>query len=547
MQGLDEINPDLVRAKSDDSDVSSLASRSHHDSNVSNRYGRRRPILMRCYNDRHLSMMAQTVIRAEVDRNARLMRSDSQLLGLQARAGGQSDGPLVIPQLVRLAKLAMRMETPISRPVLAGDDDCDVSMWVRVVPHLQGATLEMVDWQETERAARMPGAAEPSERTPLTMHSIIAEKSRWEWSCDAQLRLTGLVRKDQPVDLDKWIGRSVSEFFRLLPNPQGFFPLLQALARQEGFDGQPVEIFETKEKVELWATALTDSAGRFFGYQGIAGNGSAAQFDASEGELILTEIVEETQGSDIISPIVSDERSDENHSDLLGFGSQVGDFSRRIDGALRRPLGRIIANAETISGKLEGPIRQDYANYAKDIAEAGRHLMGLIDDLADLQAIERPDFQPAKEDVDLADIGRRTAGLLAMKARDRSIRIDAPDLDECVMAEGEFRRILQILINLVGNAIRYSPEGSMIWIRAESEGGHAVVTIADQGKGLSSEDQEKVFEKFERLGRDDSGGSGLGLYIARRLARAMHGDIVIDSAPGQGARFSLILPAKKLN
>lgn len=505
---------------------------------------------MCCVED--LRMMAQTVIRAEVDRNARLVRSDTQLLGLQARAGGQADGPLVIPQLARLAKLAMRMETPISRPVLAGDDDCDISMWVRVVPHPEGATIEMVDWEETERAARFTPAVETSPRTPLSLNAVLVEEPRWEWRCDAQLRLTALTRVDQSDNLDKWIGRSLTEMFRLLPDANGLFPVLQALARQDGFAGQSVELVEGGEKADMWASALTDKTGHFVGYQGIAGDSSGVKQQAGlavehdiaiqddDGELVLTEIVESAEKARPL-PIGA---NDQDHSDLMGFGPQVGDFSRRIDGALRRPLGRIIANAETISGKLEGPIRQDYANYAKDIAEAGRHLMGLIDDLADLQAIERPDFQPAKEDVDLADIGRRTAGLLAMKARDRSIRIDAPNMDETVMAVGEFRRVLQILINLVGNAIRYSPEGSMIWIRAESENGHAMVTIADQGKGISEDDQAKVFDKFERLGRDDSGGSGLGLYIARRLARAMHGDILIDSALGQGARFSLILPAK---
>lgn len=483
-------------------------------------------------------MMAQTVIRAEVDRNARLVTSDTALLGLQARAGGRADGPLVIPQLARLAKLAMRMETPISRPVLAGDDECDISMWVRVVPHVEGATIEMVDWIETERAARMTPAVDDAERVPLNLEAVIESAPKWEWNCDTQLRLKAIARVDKLDDLDRWVGRSLSEFFQLGPDDDGQFPLLQAMARQEGFSGQPAKIAEEGDKVELWATSVVDEHGHFIGYQGVAGDPSRLQsFDAVDGdELVLTDIVE--RQSNVESA------TDEDSSDLMGFGSQTGDFSRRIDGALRRPLGRIIANAETISGKLEGPIRQDYANYAKDIAEAGRHLMGLIDDLADLQAIERPDFQPATEEVDLADIGRRTAGLLAMKARDRDIRIDAPDMDESVIAVGEFRRILQIMINLVGNAIRYSPEGSMIWIRAEAENGHAMITVADQGKGLTFEEQERVFEKFERLGRDDSGGSGLGLYIARRLARAMHGDIIIDSAPGQGARFSLIVPSK---
>ena len=104
--------------------------------------------------------------------------------------------------------------------------------------------------------------------------------------------------------------------------------------------------------------------------------------------------------------------------------------------------------------------------------------------------------------------------------------------------------MLQVLLNLLGNAIRYSPENSQIWIRVDREGDRATVTVADQGQGIATDQQDMVFEKFERLGRTDSGGSGLGLYIARRLARAMGGDLTVDSAPGQGARFTLSLPAR---
>ena len=104
--------------------------------------------------------------------------------------------------------------------------------------------------------------------------------------------------------------------------------------------------------------------------------------------------------------------------------------------------------------------------------------------------------------------------------------------------------MLQVLLNLLGNAIRYSPENSQIWIRVDREGDRATVTVADQGQGIDAEQQAVVFEKFERLGRTDSGGSGLGLYIARRLARAMDGELAVDSAPGQGARFTLSLPAR---
>src|SRR5204863_29419 len=79
--------------------------------------------------------------------------------------------------------------------------------------------------------------------------------------------------------------------------------------------------------------------------------------------------------------------------------------------------------------------------------------------------------------------------------------------------------------------------------RVANAEGRARITVADQGEGLSDEQQARLFDKFERLGRQGDGGSGLGLYISRRLARAMDGDLTVDSAPGQGARFTLDLPA----
>jgi signal transduction histidine kinase len=112
-------------------------------------------------------------------------------------------------------------------------------------------------------------------------------------------------------------------------------------------------------------------------------------------------------------------------------------------------------------------------------------------------------------------------------------------------ATGEFKRALQIVKNLLTNAIRYSPEGGQVWIRSDREGDLAALIVADQGKGIHPEDQTRIFEKFERVDPAEPGGSGLGLYIARRLARAMGGDITLDSAPGQGARFTFTLPLRK--
>jgi signal transduction histidine kinase len=100
------------------------------------------------------------------------------------------------------------------------------------------------------------------------------------------------------------------------------------------------------------------------------------------------------------------------------------------------------------------------------------------------------------------------------------------------------------MMNLIANAVRYTPEGGAVWIRTEEEGDFASIVVADQGKGIAAADQARIFEKFERIDHSEPGGSGLGLYIARRLARAMGGDIRVESAPGQGARFTFTLPRR---
>jgi signal transduction histidine kinase len=225
------------------------------------------------------------------------------------------------------------------------------------------------------------------------------------------------------------------------------------------------------------------------------------------------------------------------------IGGDDPQFVTRLDAALRRPLSRIITEADAIRVQEQGPLKGDYAGYAGDIGVAGRHLLGLVDDLSDLQAVERVDFKIETERLDLADVARRAANLLGVRATDQSVEIDAPEPDELIWAQADFRRALQILVNLVGNAVRYSPAGSMVWIRAEQEGDLVALIVADQGKGIAQGDQERIFGKFERVDVSEPGGSGLGLYISRKLARAMGGDITVDSAPGQGARFILTLPA----
>jgi signal transduction histidine kinase len=419
---------------------------------------------------------------------------------------------LALPQIASLARLASRLGIVVSRSVLVADADSDFDLWVRAQPDGECVDLSILSW--TERPARRPSDASEADREA----DFLRAAADWMWETDETLRLTGLsaaaaaAAGTTPGEL---VGKELTSLFRLVEAEDGSLPILTALAAQRRFDNQIAELRGPGlARYRLGAVPLIDGAGRFGGYRGSAIRMRGQQASASEPR-------------------------------ALAPAHDTPAFGQRLDKALRGPLADIIANAETIEAQADGPLRKDYSGYATDIASAGRHLLALVDDLVDLQAIERPDFRPELEELDLIDVARRAAGLLGVRAAHANVRIDLPADDETLPATGEFKRALQIVMNLLTNAIRYTPEGGQIWIRADREADLAALIVADQGKGIAPGDQARIFEKFERVDTSEAGGTGLGLYIARRLARAMGGDLAVDSAPGQGSRFTFTLPARE--
>ena len=455
-------------------------------------------------------MSAGQEVRGRIDSDGRLVEAEPRLMALHRAAGGEESGPLAVPQIAALARLARRLGIVISRGAVAAEGEADLDLWVRAEPKEGWIDLAITGW--VARPARAPAPAPSSERQA----DFLRAGADWMWETDSALRLTTVsaaaaaAAGRTPAQL---VGQRLVTLFRLAEGKDGELPLLDALAEQRRFDGQLAELRGGRGgRYRLAGIPLIDGSGRFSGFRG-----SAAALPAGAP-----------------APLPAAEPHPE-----------PGAFGERLDKALRAPLARIIASAETIGAQGEGPIKNDYAGYAGDIATAGRHLLALVDDLVDLQAIERPDFHPETEEIDLADVARRAAGLLAVRAGERRVRIDSPAANDGLPAAGDFRRALQIVVNLLTNAIRYSPEGGQIWIRADREGDLAALVIADQGKGIAEEHQARIFEKFERVDPSEAGGTGLGLYIARRLARAMGGDVAVDSAPGQGARFTFTLPLRR--
>jgi signal transduction histidine kinase len=450
-------------------------------------------------------------VTGRVDAEGRLVAADPALAELNARAGGES-GLLSVPQIAALARLARRLGITISRAAIAADGDYDIDLWVRADPAGDDVELSITGW--SARPAQSASPVAPAERET----DFLRAAADWTWETDDALRLTalsGAAAANIGRPSGELVGKQLTRIFRFRESEDGALPILTALAEHRRFDGQIAELRAgRKGRYLLSGVPLIDGMGRFAGFRGAAISLRAGEVTAAAAQ------------PQPASP-----------------GTSA--FAERLGQALRAPLAYIVENAERLRSQPEGPLRRDYTGYASDIATAGRHLLSLIDDLVDLQSIEGPEFRPEAEPIDLADLARRAAGLLSVRAADRSVRIDGAGTDESLPATGDFTRALQVLMNLIANAIRYTPEGGQVWIRLEREGDIAAVIVADQGKGIAAADQERIFEKFERVDPNEPGGTGLGLYIARRLARAMGGDISVDSAPGQGARFTFTLPARR--
>jgi Histidine kinase-, DNA gyrase B-, and HSP90-like ATPase len=435
-------------------------------------------------------------IRGSVAKDGRLVFADDALRRLHHRAGGTEGSQLAIPALATLAALAHQLKMRLSRSVKVADVDEDLELWVEVQIEGDLAKLSILSWRALPTRSSFGGS--PS----------VAFDEISELRFDAKLRLIGATGAVAGELHSSDFGRPVEDIFAKLVNDRTQnTEVIDAIQAHRSFASKSFELV-TGAFVSVSGIPQLSGSGELSGY--------SCQFTP----------VGQTQEA---PPAVQS-------SGIL--------FGRQLAPVLRQPLGRIIANAETIGNELSGPIRENYALYAKDIANAARHLVALVDDLGDLEAVERADFVTARDNIELGDLARRVAGLLALKAADHSIRIVTPSDAQKVPAVAEFRRVLQILLNLVTNAVRYSPDGTEVFIDIAASDDASFVMVSDQGAGITPADRERVFEKFERLGRSGDGGSGLGLYISRTLARAMGGDLTVDSAASGGAKFTLRLPSR---
>ncbi|MXP28545.1 sensor histidine kinase [Porphyrobacter algicida] len=456
------------------------------------------------------SIATHYLARGKIDAEGRLISADPPLVDLQFACGGKIGGVLAIPELRTLVDKARSYGLRLARRFSAIDGRDRISAWVEIVPQIgnngkaEGCEIGVVNWHTEPIAIE---DANDLERQRRDVYRLLSELTA---RLDARQNVVAV--EVEAADLHQLKSAMVERPGK----PWTDFVQFPELTHEQPMhwrllDGAQCQIAGSERSWTAYLEPLGHPEPGSLGF--------------------VLHLLSDT-------PLDSAADTETDHP----FDGELPSLGQDLAPVLRQPINRIIANAETIRSRLAGPIAPEYSEYAGDVATAGQHLLGLIDDLSDLEVVEADSFVTTPDSIDMGEAARQACAILGSRARERDITLVPPVVGEAQPARAEFRRVLQILINLVGNAVRYSPEGSQVWVRLDRIGTTALVTVADQGRGLDPEEQAKVFRKFERLGRSGDGGSGLGLYISRRLARAMGGDLTVESAPGRGARFTLSVP-----
>ncbi len=225
------------------------------------------------------------------------------------------------------------------------------------------------------------------------------------------------------------------------------------------------------------------------------------------------------------------------------------DFLANVSYQLRTPLNSIIGFSEILDKQYFGPLNERQREYTKGLGEAGERLMNLVNDILDLSTIEAGYMVLNRENVEIAPMLRSIHDLTQEWARSQKIEIslDCPSDIGGIMADE--RRIKQVLLNLIRNAIDFTPAGGRIKLSAARAQGLIALEVSDTGPGIRSEDQERIFKPFEKTDapRNETdgssrGGAGLGLTLVRNIVTLHNGNIELSSSEGKGTTVRIVLP-----
>lgn len=228
------------------------------------------------------------------------------------------------------------------------------------------------------------------------------------------------------------------------------------------------------------------------------------------------------------------------------------EFLASMGHELRTPLNGIIGFAEVMSAQLFGELNEKYVEYAADIHNAGTHLLSLIDDLLDSSRLDTDELGISSREIDLNDVIEEVLSVLRRDVEAKQHTLEYKPRKKATLVLADPRRVKQILLNLIGNAVKFTPNQGSIGIEVrkvrepKTDRKVAQIEVWDTGLGIPVEYRSQIFDKFDRgaaeLEENGEKGFGLGLYISDQLAKRMDGMLVLARSSDQGSAFTLTLP-----
>src|SRR5262249_2611634 len=221
-------------------------------------------------------------------------------------------------------------------------------------------------------------------------------------------------------------------------------------------------------------------------------------------------------------------------------------FLANMSHELRTPLNAILGYTELIIDKIYGEVPPKIGEVVERVDTSGRHLLGLINDVLDLSKIEAGALVLSIGDYSIEDVVQTAATSMEALAAEKSLRLTLDVPHDLPVGRGDERRLVQVLLNLIGNAVKFTEAGE-VRVTARAASGSFRVDVSDTGPGVPPEHQERIFGEFQQIDASSTktkAGTGLGLAIARRIVEMQGGRMWLSSVSGAGSTFSFTVPVR---
>ncbi len=221
-------------------------------------------------------------------------------------------------------------------------------------------------------------------------------------------------------------------------------------------------------------------------------------------------------------------------------------FLASMSHELRTPLNAILGYTELIRDGIYGEVPEKIRDVMERVERSGRHLLSLINDVLDLSKIEAGQLRLALDEYSMADVVQSVARGMEPLAAEKRLALKVSTPTDLPLGRGDERRLTQVLMNLVGNAIKFTESGE-VTVRGEVRDGRFIVSVADTGVGIAESDQQRIFEEFQQADTSPArtkSGTGLGLAIAKRIVEMHGGHIGLESSVGTGSTFWFTVPVR---